>query len=92
MEGKTLNQFIDDLHYNAETEFTLKGTRYIISGWSNDNGTYTLSLCTIEKNSSELFNCTATTRDEVVETFENAKIFGDKTIYEVEKDIMVMYG
>ena len=92
MKGKTLNQFVDELYYNAEIEFILNRTKYIISGWSNDDGTYTLSLCSIEENLTELFNYTSESGIEVVENFENAKIFNGKTVYDVEKNITVIYG
>ena len=92
MKGKTLRQFIDDLHYNAETEFILHNTKYIISGWTNEDGTYTLSLNTISENGNALFGHTAKSRDECVDAFVNAKVFDNKNIYDVEKDIIVLYG
>ena len=73
-------------------EFSLYGKRYLVTGWLNEDGTYTISLCSIEETPAELFTCTAKLRSDVLETFENAKIFGDKNIYDVEKDIVVMYG
>ncbi len=92
VKGKSLSQFINDLHYNAETEFTFNDKKYLISGWINENNTYTLELYSIEKNPQKLFCCTDFSRQAVVEQFENAKIFENKTIYEVEKNITVNYG
>ena len=92
MKGKTLRQFIDDLYYNAETEFIFNNKKYIISGWLNEDNTYTVALYSIEENSRELFSCTSCSRQEVVETFEAAKIFDGRTIYDVEKNITVTYG
>ena len=92
MEGKNLNEFIDDLYYNAEIEFVLNNARYLISCWIDNDEMYTLSLCLIGENPAEIFNCTSKYRSEVVETFMNAKIFDDKTFYDVENDIVVMYG
>ena len=92
MKGKTLRQFIDDLYYNAEMEFIFNGKKYIISGWLNEDETYTVALYSIEENSQEIFSCTSRSRQEVVETFEAAKIFDNRTIYDVEKNIIVTYG
>ena len=92
MKGKTLRQFIDDLYCNAETEFIFEGKKYIISGWLNEDGTYTVALHSIEENSQEIFSCTSSSRQEVVENFEAAKIFDSKTIYDAEKNIVVTYG
>lgn len=92
MKGKTLRQFIDDLYYNAETEFIFNDKKYIVSSWLNEDDTYTVALYSIEENSQELFSCTSRSRQEVVETFEAAKIFGSRTIYDVEKNITVTYG
>lgn len=92
MKGKTLRQFIDDLYYNAEMEFIFNGKKYIISGWLNEGDTYTVALYSIEENSQELFSCTSRSRQEVVENFETAKVFDGRTIYDVEKNITVIYG
>lgn len=92
MKGKTLGQFIDDLYYNAEMEFLFNDKKYIISGWLNEDETYTVALSSIDENSQELFSCTSRSRQEVVETFEAAKIFDGRTIYDVEKNITVIYG
>lgn len=92
MQGKTLRQFIDDLYYNAEMEFIFNDKKYIISGWLNEDETYTVALYSIEENSKELFSCTSGSRQEVVETFEAAKIFDGRTIYDVEENIIVTYG
>lgn len=92
MKGKTLRQFIDDLYYNVEMEFIFNGKKYIISGWLNEDDTYTVALYSIEKNSQELFSYTSGSRQEVVENFEAAKVFDGRTIYDVEKNITVIYG
>lgn len=92
MQGKTLRQFIDDLYYNAEMEFIFNDKKYIISGWLNEDETYTVALYSIEENSKELFSCTSGSHLEVVETFEAAKIFDGRTIYDVEENIIVTYG
>ena len=39
-----------------------------------------------------MFSCTSRSRQEVVETFETAKIFDGRTIYDVEENIIVIYG
>lgn len=84
-----MRQFIDDLYYNAEMEFIFNDKKYIISGWLNEDETYTVALYSIEENSKELFSCTSGSHLEVVETFEAAKIFDGRTIYDVEENIIV---
>ena len=92
MTGKDLWEFIDDLYCNAETEFVLDGQAYIVEGWRNADGTYTIELNAVGDSPRTLFSHTSTSRQEVVETFESAKVFGGKTIYDIEKDISVLYG
>ncbi len=92
MTGKNFSQFIEDLHYNAETEFTFNGKKYLISGWINENDTYTLALYSIEEKPQELFCCTDFSRQNVVEKFKTAKIFENQTICECEQNITVNYG
>ena len=92
MTGKNLRQFLEDLHYNAETEFIFNGKKYLVSGWINENNSYTLALYSIEENSQELFCFTDFSRQNVVEKFKTAKIFENQTISEVEQNITVNYG
>lgn len=92
MIGKSLCEFIDTLYVNPEMEFTYQDKRYLISGYVESDGVYTLRLDTIEFVSQELFLCKSSSRQECVEKFECAKIFEGKDIYEVEKEIIVEYG
>ncbi|MGN0656295.1 MAG: hypothetical protein ACI4KR_05845 [Ruminiclostridium sp.] len=90
MNGKAISDFISDLYYNSETEFVYQNMRYIISGYI-DNSEYTLELYNMSQDKS-LFKMTDISREKCVEAFEEAPIFNGKTIYEVEKDITVLYG
>lgn len=90
MNGKAISDFISDLYYNSETEFVYQNMRYIISGYI-DNNKYTLELYNISQDKC-LFKLTDIKREKCVEAFEEAPIFNGKTIYEVEKDITVLYG
>lgn len=42
MTGKTFRQFLDDLYYNAEIEFTFNGKKYLISAWLHADKSYIL--------------------------------------------------
>ncbi len=91
MKGKSLNHFIKDLYYNPEIEIYLGNTFYLISGCVDLEKHYTLEVW--RQDSGQLiFSVTDTDRQKCVETFENAKIFDGKTIYEAEKDITVHFG
>lgn len=92
MTGKSIQDFIKDLYYNPETEFSYRQERYIISGYINsDNTLYTLEIWSTE-NDRQIFSCTNASREYCVEKFESAKIFNGKTIYEAENDIAIQYG
>lgn len=41
---------------------------------------------------NRLFNNTKYTIAKCIDAFENAKIFKNKTIYEIEKDVVVVFG
>ena len=90
MNGKAISDFISDLYYNSETEFVYQNKRYIISGYIDDSE-YTLELYNVSQ-VKRLFKMTDISREKCVEAFEEAPIFNGKTIYEVEKDITVLYG
>lgn len=90
MNGKSISNFISDLYYNPETEFMYQNMRYIVSGYIKSNK-YTLELYNISQDKC-LFKLTDIKREICVEQFEEAPIFNGKTIYEVEKEITVLYG
>ena len=93
MKGNTLNEFINDLYHNPEKEIIYNGNHYMITGYVDETGElYTLVVYTIEENSKTLFSFSSKIRYECVEAFEKAQIFDGKTIYEVEKDIEVLFG
>lgn len=90
MKGKPIGDFISELYYNAEIEFLYKDERYMISGYI-ENCKYTLEVFCITQDKS-IFNVSDDKRERCIEKFEETKIFDGKTIYEVEKDITVLYG
>ena len=92
MEGKTLNQFVDDLYNNGEMEFIFEGKKYIVSAWLNKNASYTISLPSIEEKPAEVFSYTSRDRREVVEKLLSAKVFNEKNLYTAEDNIVVTYG
>ena len=92
MKGNTLNEFIDTLYMNCDKEISFHGQRMMIEGWINPGSSqYTLRVFEISETSPELFSVTDADRSVCVSDFEKAKIFEGKTIYEVEKDIEVLY-
>lgn len=90
MTGKSFQDFMDELYYNPEMEFLYCGERYMLSGYVTKNQ-YTIEVTNIDT-SSTLFKKTGTSRNECVSNFEKAPIFNKKTIYEVEKEIEVLFG
>lgn len=90
MNGKSISDFISDLYYNPEIEFIYNAMRYIVSGYM-ENNEYTLELYNISQDEC-LFKMTDVSRIKCIEAFEEAPIFNEKTIYEVEKEITVLYG
>ncbi|MBP5308960.1 MAG: hypothetical protein J6Z34_07505 [Clostridia bacterium] len=101
MKGNTLNEFINDLYTNGgpEKEFILGNKYYIIQADSKDGDDKTylrLDEYLYENNDAgKLLNTIwigGTTLTECVDAFEKAQIFDGKTIYEVEKDIEVLFG
>ena len=91
MKGKDLSLFIDDLYHNPELEIKYGNMRYMINGYV-ENGMYILSVDTIEAESKTIFFTQNASRTECVATFEEAKIFSGKTIYEAESEITVFFG
>ena len=101
MKGNTINEFINDLYTNGgpEKEFVLGNKYYIIQAESKagDEKTYLrLDEYLYENDEAGTYLNTfwveGMNLTECVEAFEKAQIFDGKTIYEVEKDIEVLFG
>ncbi len=90
MMGKSLNEFIGDLYYNAEMEFTYKGQKYIITGYISDED-YAIEMFNTQ-NGDNIFSVSDPSRQFCVQAFENVEIFDGKTIYEAESEIEVLFG
>lgn len=101
MKGNSLNEFMNDLYANGgpEKEFTY-GDRYFIlqceAGADKNKRILRLDACKLQNGDAgdyiESFFFGGATLAECVEAFEKAKIFDGKNIYEVEKDIEVLFG
>jgi hypothetical protein len=92
MNGKTSSDFTTELYNNPEMEFVYNEEHYMLSGYvESDDKLYTLELWNITQNKS-LFKESNAFREKCVKSFEDAKIFDGKTIYEVEDEITVLYG
>lgn len=92
MKGLKLEEFIDSLYYNPELEFTYDGTNYVLSGYiDNCASIYTIELCN-KDTGNIVFLKRSNSRTDCVLSFEQAKVFNHKTIYDVEQGIEVLYG
>ena len=95
MKGNTLNEFMDDLYSmgGPEKEFLYKGKRYFLQCEAIPNSNLIeLVIFKCFDNQDYIFKATGKSFSECAEQFEQAKIFEGKTIYEVEKDIEVLFG
>lgn len=101
MKGNTIDEFMNDLRYNGgpEKEFVYKDRWFLMEGDSKENDSkaylrleeYTRK----ENDAGEYLNTYwfgGASYTEAVGEFEKAKIFDGQTIYEVEKDIEVVFG
>lgn len=100
MKGNTIDMFISDLCANGgpEKEFIYSNKYYIIQADNkNDDKTYLrLDIYACEQKEAGEYIETIWFAGEslrlCVEAFEKAKLFEGKTIYDVEKDIEVLFG
>lgn len=92
MKGKVLSEFIDELFMNPELELVYHGSRYLISGYINEQNLYTLLVNILGPNGYKVFEISNLDRNMCVSKFEEAKIFEGLTVYEAEREIEVLYG
>ena len=93
----TISEFIDKIYYGSEIEFKLDNTTYFIQGYKQANEFYLTVDYWDKSDGTEpehdyLFSVHCITPQECVNKFIKAKLFKNKTIYEVEKDIVVIFG
>lgn len=96
MKGNTISEFINDLYAcgGPEKEFTFRGKRYFLETIMVE-GTDLLELyvAEIKENADNVvFSFTGKSLHDCVAQFEEAKIFDGKTVYQVEKEIEVLFG
>lgn len=97
MKGKTLNEFIDALSYGCEMEFKYKEREFIIQGEVVDN-VHTIRLDEYGKNdNSDNSKCMekiirGSSFEECAKILLNDSFIDDKTLFEIEEDIEVLFG
>lgn len=97
MKGKTLNEFIDALSYGCEMEFKYKEREFIIQGEVVD-GVHTIRLNEYgEKDISDNFEymekiIRGSSFEECAKKLLNDSFIDDKTLFEIEEDIEVLFG
>ena len=96
MKGNTISEFINDLYAcgGPEKEFTFRAKRYFLETIMVE-GTDLLELyvAEIKENADNVvFSFTGKSLHDCVAQFEEAKIFDGKTVYQVEKEIEVLFG
>ncbi len=79
-------EFIDGLHYGDERFFLYNGDKYFIQGYYDD-GKPMLELYIIEADNNLEWRAISENNNYPVEEFENAKIFNNKTFWEIESEI-----
>lgn len=97
MKGMSIGDFISKVYYGDELEFIIGDTTYFIQGFQKDNKyvltvDYWNKVDGTEPEHDYLFSIKCDNLEEILSRFEEAPIFNGKTIYEVEKDITVLYG
>ena len=97
MVGKTLNEFIETLCYGGEMEFRYKNREFLIQCETVD-GVSTIRLDEF-KGSYEKGNFNSITKIIKGESFEDCAkklianpFIDDKTLFEIEKEIEVLFG
>lgn len=96
MKGNTISEFINDLYAcgGPEKEFTFRGKRYFLETiMVKGTDLFELYVAEIKENADNVvFSFTGKVLHDCVAQFEEAKIFDGKTIYQVEKEIEVLFG
>jgi hypothetical protein len=97
MTGISLSEFMNKIYYGDEVEFKIADTTYFVQGTQSDNKFYLTVDYWNNTDGSEplhdyLLSIECDSASERMKKFEEANIFNGKNIYQVEKDIEVIYG
>lgn len=105
MIGLSFKEFYEQLYYGADIEFTLKKWHYMIyCGWETVPGSKIHNIEIVRSDQSfydqavkpivwdEIFESKMNDANKNIEGFLNAKIFDNKSFYEVENDVIVNYS
>lgn len=94
MKGCSIGEFIDDLFSCSDVEYIYKGRTHILSVWKNTDATY--ELCDTEyigeSCHTTIFDIVKPSLTECIAAYENATIYDNRTIYEAEKEIVVLFA
>ena len=85
LKNGNVQEFVDHIYYGDELWFRYKGRLYFLEGWHNENH-LDLKLYEMHKNGKE-YSWKGDNKKYPVDEFINAKIWNDKTFWQVEQDI-----
>ena len=97
MTGMIISDFMDKIYCGDEVEFKINETTYFVQGYKEKDD-YILTVDywnSVDGNVPQhdyLFSIKCSSPEERKKSFEEAKIFNGKTIYEIESKIEVIYG
>ena len=87
MINGNVNEFLEGLYYGEERFFLYNSNKYFLQGYYVD-GKPMLEIYVIENPKVDFeWHIVSDNNEYPVEEFENAKIFGDKSFWEIEKEI-----
>ena len=95
MKGNTLKEFIDDIYAcgGPEKEFLYKGKKYMLQCENNPKTDLTeIYVFECFGNQKTIFRCEGKNITECADKFVKSVIIDNKTIYEAERDIEILFG
>ena len=97
MVGKSLNEFIETLCYGGEMDFIYKGREFLIQGITEDEE-YIITIDEYTKqdvvNNKKLFSKTVKgcSFESCAKKLLAGSFIDDKSLYEIEEEIEVLFG
>ena len=105
MIGLSFNEFYDKLYYGSDIEFTLNEWHYMIyCGWIKISNSQIHTIEIVKSDQpfydqvitpsiwDELYESKMKDANKNIDTFLKAKLFDNKSFYEIEGDIVINYS
>lgn len=99
MKGITMSEFYNALFYGTDIDFKYSSFYYHINAGTENDGKHGITVFKFDKHPDEtptfydeIYNVSHSDTAECIDFFLSAKLFENRSIYEIEQDVEVLFA